>query len=253
MRCRSVHRNALAALAVTLCAVVTAPIPCSADPARDPVGVAVDALASLAPAIIGAAAGPADVTTGSSRASILAQARQLLANSALPPPIAKILASVITFLDGSGGGGPKIPRDVPVIAQFLYPTIGKACITDTADSVGTALAVPVPAKLPPPGVRAGQTGFVFTALGTQPAVPAQPDPMTVTWLNLDNHRSQTQVLTNAAHINPAGPTTLSVISDTGPGRVVAVISGGLATKSAAPGKPPRSCSFVPTIGLFSVP
>lgn len=213
-------------------------------------GISVDALAALAPAIIGAAAGPAD-SPASAQAPILAQAKQLLANSALPTQIKAILQSIIAFLDGSGGGGPKLPGNAPSIAQFIYPTIGKGCIGDRADSVGTALAVPGPANLPPPGPRVGQTGFVFTALGTKRPTEQQSNPLTVTWLNLDTRRTQTQTLTDTAKINPDGPATLSTISDTGPGRIVAVISGGLTTK-AGPAEAPRTCAFLPTVGMFTV-
>jgi hypothetical protein len=236
----------IAAVAIATAATLALPVPGAAEP--NPPLAPVDALVSLAPAIIGAAAGPLDGPSPAQR-DILDQARQLLADSALPPQIATILRGVITFLDGSAGGGPPIPRSGPPIAQFLYPSIGHACIADSADSVGTALAVPGPAKLPPPGPRAGQAGFVFTALGTKPPTPQQANPMTVTWLNLDTRRSQTQELTGAAHINPAGPSTLTAIADTGPGRVIAVISGGLTTQTGAAA---RSCTFLPTVGMFTV-
>ena len=217
-----------------------------------PADAPVDAIASLAPAIIGAAVGPADlpmVDAARPQDAILEQAKQLLANLNLPPQIKTMLSAVIAFLDGSGGGGPELPKDGPAIAQFLYPSVGRGCISATADSVGTALAVPGPAQLPPPGPKAGQAGFVFTALGTKSPTAEQNPPMTVTWLNLDNRRSATQTLTDAAKINPGGPATLTAIADTGPGRVVAVVSGSLSTETDAG---PRSCDFLPTIGMFTV-
>jgi hypothetical protein len=238
--------GALAAMTIT---------PVSAD--TDAQAPSIDALASLVPAIIGAAVGPADSADPSAgqiaspaQQSILTQARQLAATQGLPPELKSMLTAVVGFLDGSSGGGPKLPGRGPVIAQFLYPSIGKACIGDTADSVATALAVPGPATIPLPGPKPGQAAFVFTALGTKPPTPQQPDPLTVTWLNLDNRRTATQPLTDAAHINPAGPATLSTIADTGPGRVVAVISGGLVT--AADPAHTRSCTFLPTVGMFTV-
>lgn len=253
-------RRSVAVLALVVGGGIVTPTHGSAEPA--PQGFSVDSIVGLVPAIIGAAAGPADVSSPVQR-SILAQAETLLTDSLLPPPIKQILRSIITFLDGSGGGGPKLPGNGPKIAQFLYPTVGKACIGDTADSVATALAVPGPAKLPPPGPGPGQAGFVFTALGTKPLAPTQAEPLTVTWLNLDSRRSETQTLTDSAHINPAGPVTLSAIANTGPGRVVAVISGGITTQATAqptaPGQQPppvaapRSCTFLPTIGMFTVP
>ena len=210
----------------------------------------VEALASLAPAIIGAAAGPADVADGKN--DLLAQAKELLANSDLPESVKSTLQRVITFLDGSGGGGPDIPAPGTVaISQFLYPTIGQDCIGDGQDSVGTALAVAGPSKLPPPGPAAGQTGFVFTALGTAPAAGVQAQPLTLSWINVSNGRTGTQSLTNDANINPDGPTTLSAIADTGSGQVLAVISGGITTQKE--GADPRSCTFLPTVGLVAIP
>ncbi|UGQ60272.1 hypothetical protein LSF60_18630 [Rhodococcus pyridinivorans] len=209
-----------------------------------------EAVASLAPAIIGAAAGPADVADGKN--DLLAQAKELLANSELPESVKSTLQRVITFLDGSGGGGPEIPEPgAVVISQFLYPTIGKGCIGDSQDSVGTALAVAGPSHLPPPGPGAGQTGFVFTALGTAPAAGEQQQPLTLSWVNVSNGRTGTQPLTNDAKINPDGPTTLSAIADTGSGQVLAVISGGITTQDE--GADPRSCTFLPTVGLVAVP
>ena len=211
----------------------------------------IEAFAAFVPAILGAAAGPADIQQPEPLQSLLATARELVENANLPENVKSTLLRVITFLDGSGGGGPAIPEDGPVIAQFLYPTVGFGCISEEGNSIGAALAVPGPALLPPPGVGPGQAGFVFTALGTPIPTAEQPVPMTVTWLNLDNRRSETQNLTDAAKINhPDGPAALTTIADTGPGRVVAVISGGLTTQ--AEGEAPRSCTFLPTVGFFTV-
>lgn len=211
----------------------------------------VEALASLAPAIVGAAAGPSDVADGTTN-DLLAQAKELLANSDLPESVKSTLQRVITFLDGSGGGGPDIPDPgTVVISQFLYPTLGQDCIGDGQDSVGSALAVAGPSQLPPPGPAAGQTGFVFTALGTAPAAGVQTEPLTLSWVNVTNGRTGTQPLTNSSNINPDGPATLSAIADTGSGQVLAVISGGLTTQK--PDADPRSCTFLPTLGLVSVP
>lgn len=253
-------RRAVTALAIAAAAALAVPTASAADPAPEPApaiaaipeGVSIDAIASLAPAILGAAAGPADIADSPPQTAILDLLKQLLNTPGLPPQIKSTLEQIITFLDGSGGGGPEIPapNGAPVIAQFLYPTIGRGCISPTADSVGTALAVPGPAKLPPPGPNAGQAGFVFTALGTQTVAETQAAPLTVTWLNIDNRRTATQTLTNESNINPDGPATLSVISDTGPGRVLAVISGGLTTQAAD--AEPISCTFLPTVGMFSV-
>ncbi|WP_194826544.1 hypothetical protein [Nocardia sp. XZ_19_231] len=238
----------LAAPASTIAAPAPAPQAAPISVPMVPEGVPVDALAAFAPAVAGLVAGPADVA--SPQTALLDQARALLATLNLPPAIKATLERIITFLDGSGGGGPELPQDGPVIAQFLYPTIGKGCIGDGADSVGTALAVAGPAQLPPPGPAAGQAGFVFTALGTKAPTGEQNPPMTVQWLNLDTRQSAIQTLTDEAKINPGGPATLSAVANTGHGRVVAVISGSLTT--AAEGAAPRTCTFMPTLGFFTV-
>ncbi|MGF6883257.1 hypothetical protein ABIA39_005083 [Nocardia sp. GAS34] len=253
-------RFALSVLAIAAGATVTAsttavaaPAPKPQSPASTPLvpeGVPVDALVSLAPAIIGAAA-VGDISSPAHQ-SLLGQAQQVLNSAGLPPQVKTTLSALIAFLDGSNGGGPDIPKNGPVIAQFLYPSIGKDCIGPGSDSVGTALAVPGPAELPPPGPRAGQAGFVFTALGTKGLTPHQATPMTVQWLNLDTQRGGTLPLTDAAHINPGGPATLSAIANTGSGRIVATVSGSLTTKPAAD-KAPITCSFLPTLGFFVVP
>ncbi|NLE81220.1 MAG: hypothetical protein GX610_16885 [Rhodococcus sp.] len=251
-------RRAFGALAIASAAALAVPAQAVAQPTPPPVpeGVPVEMLASFAPAIIGAAIGPADIAGELSNVAgpqdqLLAQARILLETPGIPPEIKSTLERVITFLDGSGGGGPEIPEEnAPVIAQFLYPTIGKNCIGEGADSVGTAFAVPGPAELPPPGPKPGEAAFVFTALGTGPVAAEQATPMTVTWMNLDNGKRATQDLTAAAKINPDGPATMSAIAQTGPGRVVAVISGGLSTE--AEGAAPISCNFLPTVGMFHV-
>ncbi|NEW40236.1 hypothetical protein GV794_25415 [Nocardia cyriacigeorgica] len=251
-------RIALSALAITASAMLAAPATSVAAPAPAPAavpnsvpmvpeGVPVDALAALTPAIVGQIAA---AEIASPQATLLDQAKALLATLNLPPQIKATLERIIKFLDGSGGGGPDLPEQGPAIAQFLYPTIGKGCISASADSVGTALAVPGPAQLPPPGPQAGQTGFVFTALGTKSPTDVQNPPMTVQWLNLDTRQSGVQPLTNEAKINPDGPATLSAIANTGSGRIVAVIGGSLTTQAAD--AEPRTCNFLPTLGFFTV-
>ncbi|MCP2274590.1 hypothetical protein ACFYT3_21635 [Nocardia amikacinitolerans] len=252
-------RTAVSALVLAASAALVAPTPSTAAPRPAPAQQAVpaipenvpsEALAALAPTIIGAISAPGPIADGG-QAAILAQARALLATPGIPAQVKATLERVITFLDGSGGGGPELPpSDGARIAQFLYPTIGKGCIGPTSDSVGTALAVPGPAELPPPGPKAGQTGFVFTALGTKTPAAVQNPPLTVQWVNLDTRRSGVQPLTGEAEINTDGPATLSAMVDTGPGRVAAVISGSLTTTTADSGA--RTCTFAPTLGFFTV-
>ncbi|MGW4635875.1 Rv1157c family protein [Nocardia sp. NPDC004415] len=252
-------RTALSAFVLAVSASLAAPTPTMAAPQPAaaqpsvpaiPENVSSEVLAALAPTMVSAISAPAPIADGA-QGAILAQARVLLATPGIPAQVKATLEKVITFLDGSGGGGPDLPpADGPVISQFLYPTIGKGCIGASSDSVGTALAVAGPAELPPPGPAAGQTGFVFTALGTKTPTATQNPPMTVQWINLDTRRTGNAPLTTAAGINPDGPATLSAIADTGSGRVAAVISGSLTTTTAD--AEVRTCSFAPTLGFFSV-
>ncbi|MGB3770008.1 MAG: hypothetical protein WBF79_06050 [Rhodococcus sp. (in: high G+C Gram-positive bacteria)] len=225
--------------------VSAAPAPVLPPPADTPVP-GYEALAAMAPMLLQIA----EADAASPQADLLMGARTLLETSALSPQAKTILTSIITFLDGSGGGGPDIPVDGPVISQFFYPTVGNGCISDTADSVASAIAVPGPAELPPPGPGVAQTGFVFTALGTSPLAPVQAAPLTVNWVNVSNGRTGATVLTGESNINPDGPATLSAVADTGSGRVLAAASGSITTGSAADGE--RTCSFPPTIGAFVV-
>ncbi|SDE58348.1 Rv1157c family protein [Rhodococcus tukisamuensis] len=242
-------RRTITGLAIVAAAAMAVPAGVSAQPAPAPIPEGIESLAAIAPAIIGAAAGPMDIA-GGPQADLLAQAKAMLEAANLPPQTKATLEKVITFLDGSGGGGPELPpADGPAIAQFLYPSIGKGCIDGTGDSIATALAVPGPAHLPPPGPTAEQAGFVFTALGTSKATAEQPNPLTVSWVNIDNQRTGTDTLTTASRINPDGPATLSAIANTGRGRVLAVISGGLTTESTPA---PVTCSFLPTLGMVTV-
>lgn len=172
--------------------------------------------------------------------------RPLLNDPATPEPVRSTAQRVITFLDGSGGGGPGIPEDGPVISQFFYPVVGNGCIGPGQNSVASALAVPGPALLPPPGPGVGQTGFVFTALGTAGAAPVQQAPLQVSWFNLSTLTGGTNVMDGSANINPGGPTTMSTVADTGSGNIVAVIRGSITTQADI------TCTFPGTIGAFTV-
>ncbi len=208
------------------------------------------AMQSFLPAIIGALASPDRVPAAGPADDLLAQAKQLLADSDLPDEIKGTLERAITFLDGSGGGGPDIPEPGAMpIQQFLYPTIGKGCIGGDQDSIGMALMVSGPAEAPAPGPQAGQAGYVFTALGTTPAQPNPAEQLMVSWINLDNGAQGTQALTNEAGINSAeGPTTLSAITNPGAGRIVSTMYGSIVSQGTD-GGPPVSCTILPTVGL----
>ena len=208
------------------------------------------AMQSFLPAIIGAIASPGRVPAADTTNDLLAQARALIANSSLSEEIKGTLNRAITFLDGSGGGGPEIPEPGTVnIQQYLYPTIGKGCIGGDQDSIGMALMVSGPSDAPAPGPRGGQAGFVFTALGTTPAQPNPAEQLMVSWINLDTGAQGTQAMTNEAGINSAeGPATLTAISDTGSGRIVSTMYGSVVSQGEDGGAP-VSCTILPTVGL----
>lgn len=205
------------------------------------------AMQSFLPAIIAPMIGDPEVTPAAANDDLLAQARALLEQVDLPEDLKGTLERVITFLDGSGGGGPEIPEG-PIIQQFLYPTIGQGCIEGDQNSVGMALMTAGPQDAPAPGPREGQAGYVFTALGTGLPAPG-PDTLMVTWVNLDTGATGTEPLTDAAQINhnTDGPGALSAIVDTGKGRIVSTIYGS--TSFQTPDGPPVHCTVLPTVGL----
>jgi len=217
------------------------------EDARMPTADELAAVQALFPAFIGTMLDPA---AGTPNNEMLAQAKTLLDQSPLPQDVKDKLASAIAFLDGSEGGGPDIPEGdgSPVIQQFLFPTVGQGCIAGGQDSVGMALMTAGPQDAPAPGPEAGQAGFVFTALGTSGAQPDPAEQLMVSWINVDTGRQGTQPLTADAGINQDGPTTLTTIADTGPGRVVATVYGSVTSKGED-GAPPVQCNVLPTIGL----
>jgi hypothetical protein len=112
--------------------------------------------------------------------------------------------------------------------------------------LATAISVAGPAKIPAPGPAAGQTAYVFTAIGTPGPAAEQKLPLNVTWVNLTTGKSGSATLTPRPDINPDGPTTLSVIADTGSGSIMSTIFGQVTTTE-------KQCQFMPTIGSTVVP
>ena len=94
----------------------------------------------------------------------------------------------------------------------MYPSISNGCSTDGGNVLATALSVAGPAKIPAPGPAAGQTAYVFTAIGTPGPAAEQKLPLNVTWVNLTNGRSGSATLKPSPEINPDGPTTLIAIA-----------------------------------------
>lgn len=162
----------------------------------------------------------------------------------VPPRVADALRTAVGFFAGTGEiGGPPLPDPAPSFTQFLWPTVSSHCIGPGLHSTASAIAVDGPAAIPAPGAGAGQTVFVFTALGTPPAADEQ-GLMNVYWVNLNTFRTGVTPLGNN-QINPAGPATLSATADTGSGRILAVVDGQVRTTE-------NVCSFAPTATSFHV-
>lgn len=154
-----------------------------------------------------------------------------------------ILSALAFYSGGSGESGVPMVDDGPYFKQFYWPTVSGKCIGGQGDSVGSAIAVPGPTKIPAPGARAGQTAFLFTALGTTPAAKQQGG-MHVQWANLNTMKTGVTPLRNNG-INPDGPATISGTASTGKGTIVAMVSGTIKTQA-------QPCNFVPTVAIFEV-
>jgi hypothetical protein len=136
--------------------------------------------------------------------------------------------------------------DAPTTQDFMYPSIGSNCLADGSSALAAALSVAGPATIPLPGPKAGQTAYVFTAVGTPGPAAVQKLPLNVTWVNLTTGKSGTVTLQPRTDINPDGPTTLTAIADTGSGSIMSTIFGQVTTKE-------KQCQFMPTIGSTVVP
>ena len=136
--------------------------------------------------------------------------------------------------------------DAPTTQEFLYPSISNGCTKDGGNVLATAISVAGPATIPAPGPAAGQTAYVFTAIGTPGPAAEQKLPLNVTWVNLTTGKSGSATLKPRSDINPEGPTTLSVIADTGSGSIMSTIFGQVTTTE-------KQCQFMPTIGSTVVP
>jgi len=141
---------------------------------------------------------------------------------------------------------PAFGPDAPVTQDFMYPSISNGCLQDGGNVLATAISVAGPAKIPAPGPAAGQTAYVFTAVGTPAPAAEQKLPLNVTWVNLTTGKSGSATLKPRSDINPEGPTTLTAIVDTGSGSIISTIFGQVTTTD-------RQCQFLPTIGSTVVP
>jgi hypothetical protein len=141
---------------------------------------------------------------------------------------------------------PPFDPNSPPTQDFMYPSISSGCLKDGGNVIAAALSVAGPAKIPTPGPGAGQTAYVFTAVGTPAPAAEQKLPLNVTWVNLTTGRSGSATLKPNAGINPEGPTTLTAIVDTGSGSIMSTIFGQVTTLD-------KQCTFMPTIGSSVVP
>jgi hypothetical protein len=141
---------------------------------------------------------------------------------------------------------PAFGPDAPPTQEFMYPSIGNGCLANGGNVIATAISVAGPAPIPKPGPKAGQTAYVFTAIGTPGPAADQKLPLNVTWINLTTGKSGSATLRPNPEINPDGPSTLVAIADTGSGSIMSTIFGQVTTID-------RQCTFLPTIGSTVVP
>jgi hypothetical protein len=153
-----------------------------------------------------------------------------------PVPVAAAAPAGTTTFDPSS----------PPTQDFMYPSISSGCLRDGGNVIASALSVAGPAKIPTPGPGAGQTAYVFTAMGTPAPAAEQKLPLNVTWVNLTSGRSGSATLKPNPEINAEGPTTLTAIVDTGSGSIISTIFGQVTTLD-------KQCTFMPTIGSSVVP
>ncbi|HET6732645.1 hypothetical protein [Mycobacterium sp.] len=164
------------------------------------------------------------------------------APAAAPAPDAAPVAAPVP----GAAPGPAFGPDAPTTQDFLYPSISNGCLKDGGNVLATAISVAGPATIPAPGPVAGQTAYVFTAIGTPGPAAEQKLPLNVTWVNLTTGKSGSATLKPRSDINPEGPTTLTAIVDTGSGSIMSTIFGQVTTTE-------KQCQFMPTIGSTVVP
>jgi hypothetical protein len=170
--------------------------------------------------------------------------------AATPPapaaPAGPAPAAVPAPAPAPAAAAPGFSPDAPPTQDFIYPSISNNCGTDGGTVMAPVLSVAGPAKIPTPGPNAGQTAYVFTAVGTPGPADVQKLPLNVTWVNLTTGKSGSATLKPQPDINPQGPTTLTATVDTGSGSIMSTIFGQVTTKD-------KQCQFMPTIGSTVVP
>ncbi len=163
-----------------------------------------------------------------------------------PAPAGPAPAAAPAPAPAPAAAAPGFSPDAPPTQDFIYPSISNNCGTDGGTVMAPVLSVAGPAKIPTPGPNAGQTAYVFTAVGTPGPADVQKLPLNVTWVNLTTGKSGSATLKPQPDINPQGPTTLTATVDTGSGSIMSTIFGQVSTKD-------KQCQFMPTIGSTVVP
>ena len=94
-------------------------------------------------------------------------------------------ARPVAHVGGEGDGEPGWEQPGGDInkSDFPLPSIAQNCIDGEGNSIGMATSFPGPQELPLPGVPAGQTGYIFTGLGTSGVYDGQSN-MKVHWVNI---------------------------------------------------------------------
>jgi hypothetical protein len=164
----------------------------------------------------------------------------------VPAPAPAPDAAAVPAAAPAPDANPSFGTDAPPTQDFMYPSISNGCLSDGGNVLATAISVAGPAKIPAPGPAAGQTAYVFTAIGTPGPAAEQKLPLNVTWVNLTTGKSGSATLKPRSDINPNGPTTLTAIVDTGSGSIISTIFGQVTTTE-------KQCQFMPTIGSTVVP
>ncbi len=214
-------------------------LPTGIDPAHA-VGPVAAPLADAMPEV------PVMVAPEAAAAAAVAAAQPVSAQPVSAQPVSALPVPGPAVPAPAPGAAGSFDPNSPPTQDFMYPSISNNCTKDGGNVIATAIAVAGPAKIPAPGPAAGQTAYVFTAVGTPAPAAEQKLPLNLTWVNITTGRSGSATLKPNPGINPDGPTTLTAIVDTGSGSIMSTIFGQVTTLD-------RQCTFMPTIGSTVVP
>ncbi|HEY6818820.1 MAG TPA: hypothetical protein VI196_05515, partial [Mycobacterium sp.] len=143
----------------------------------DPVHAAGPAPEAAAPAPAPANAVPVAATPPAPAAAAGSAPAAVPAAAPVPPVGAPAPAPA------PAAAAPGFSPDAPPTQDFIYPSISNNCGADGGTVMAPVLSVAGPAKIPTPGPNAGQTAYVFTAVGTPGPADVQKLPLNVTWVN----------------------------------------------------------------------